>query len=112
VLVGITYDGSVEIGEKTADNGPYTWSQLTASAVRILDKDLTAWFTKAFPGIERDDDGIFVLPICHIPCLWLGDACQDARTRRQHAHCLMRTRRPWTRLRELEAHRSIKEDAA
>ena len=112
-LVGITHDGFVEIGEKkAADNGPYNWSQLTASAGRILDKDLTAWFAKAFPYIERDDDGVFLLPVCHVPCLRVGDARQDAKTRRQHAHCVMRTRRPWTRLRELEEHRSIKEDPA
>ena len=111
-LVGITHDGSVEIGEKAADNEPYTWSPLTASAGRILDKDLTAWFAKAFPEIERDDGGVFLLPVCHAPCLRVGDERQDDKTRRQHAHCVMRTRRPWTRLRELEAHRSIKEDPA
>ena len=112
-LVGITHDGSVEIGEKAAEeNAPYTWIQLTASAGRILDKDLTAWFTKSFPDIERDDDGVFRLPICHSPCVRVGDARQDAQTRRRHAHCMMRTRRPWTRLRELEAHRSIKDDPA
>ena len=111
-LVGITHDGSVEIGEKAADNEPYEWSTLTASAGRILDKYLSAWFAKAFPEIERDDGGVFLLPVCHVPCLRVGDARQDAKTRRQHAHCVMRTRRPWTRLRELEAHRSIKEDPA
>ena len=110
-IMGITADGSVQVGQKDGGTAgsSYQWRTLPANALRLLDQDLTLWFVTTFPDIPRDDDGVFTLPICHETCFRVEDPIRNAKTARAHANCVSRTLRPWTRLHELEAHRVIKD---